>query len=39
VIAYGSHVDDEVFARARAAGIEALPRSRFFRDIAGLVAT
>jgi hypothetical protein len=38
VIGYGSHVDDELLARARDAGIEAMPRSRFFRDIAGLVA-
>ena len=34
VVGFGSHVDDELLARARAAGIEAMPRSRFFRDIA-----
>jgi hypothetical protein len=38
VVGYGSHVDDELLTRARAAGIEAMPRSRFFRDIAGLLA-
>jgi hypothetical protein len=38
VIGFGSHVDDELLARARAAGIDAMPRSRFFRDIAGVLA-
>ena len=38
VIGYGSHVDDDLLTRARAAGIDAMPRSRFFRDIAGLVS-
>ena len=34
VIAYGSHVDDERLAAARAAGAEAMPRSVFFRRLA-----
>lgn len=34
VIAYGSHVDDEVLGAARSAGAEALPRSVFFRRLA-----
>lgn len=38
VIGYGSHVDDELLVRARTAGIEAMPRSRFFRDIAALLS-
>jgi hypothetical protein len=38
VVGFGSHVDEELFARARAAGIDAMPRSRFFRDIAGALA-
>ena len=33
VIAYGSHVADDVLAAARAAGAEAMPRSRFFRRL------
>ena len=37
VIGYGSHVDDELLSRARAAGIDAMPRSRFFRDVAAVV--
>jgi hypothetical protein len=32
VIGYGPHVDAELLAAATAAGAEALPRSRFFRD-------
>ena len=38
VIGYGSHVDDALLAGARVAGIDAMPRSRFFRDIAGVIA-
>ena len=34
VIAYGSHVDEETLAAARAAGAEAMPRSVFFRRLA-----
>lgn len=34
VIAFGSHVDEEVLAAATAAGAEALPRSVFFRRLA-----
>ena len=34
VIAYGSHVDEERLAAARAAGAEAMPRSVFFRRLA-----
>jgi hypothetical protein len=33
VIAYGSHVDEETLASARAAGAEAMPRSVFFRRL------
>lgn len=33
VIAYGSHVDDDVLAAATQAGAEALPRSVFFRRL------
>ncbi len=39
VVAYGSHVDTAMLDAARAAGCaEVLPRSKFFRDIAGLLA-
>jgi len=39
VVAYGSHVDTGMLDTARAAGCaEVLPRSKFFRDIAGLLA-
>jgi hypothetical protein len=38
VIGFGSHVDAETLDRARAAGIEAMPRSRFFRDIAAVLS-
>ena len=31
-IAYGPHVATDVLAAATAAGAEAVPRSRFFRD-------
>jgi hypothetical protein len=37
VIGYGSHIDDELLTRARAAGIDAMPRSRFFRDVAAVL--
>ncbi|WP_436794900.1 hypothetical protein [Actinospongicola halichondriae] len=33
VIAYGSHVDDEVLSDAAARGAEAMPRSLFFRRL------
>ena len=33
VVAFGSHVDDEVLNAAQAAGAEALPRSVFFRRL------
>jgi hypothetical protein len=32
VVGYGPHVDTELLAAATAAGVEAVPRSRFFRD-------
>jgi hypothetical protein len=39
VVAYGSHVDKALLARAEAAGCsEVLPRSQFFKDPAGLLA-
>jgi hypothetical protein len=39
VIAYGSHVDKALLDRARAAGCdEVLPRSKFFANVAALVA-
>ncbi len=31
VVGFAPHVDDALLARARAAGVEALPRSTFFR--------
>ena len=33
VIGFGPHVDDELLARATAAGVEAIPRSVFFRRL------
>ena len=33
VVGYGPHVDGDLLALATAAGIEAVPRSRFFRDV------
>ena len=33
VIAYGSHVDEEVLAAARGLGATAMPRSLFFRRL------
>ena len=38
VVAFAPHVDDEVFAAARALGVEVLPRSRFFRDVPAALA-
>ena len=37
VVGYYSHVDHELGQRARAAGVEALPRGRFWRELPGLV--
>jgi DNA-binding NarL/FixJ family response regulator len=40
IVAFGSHVDDEAFARARDAGADVvLPRSRFFRDPAAAITS
>lgn len=36
VIGFASHVDDELLNSAAAAGIEALPRSRFFKRVGEL---
>ena len=33
IIGFGSHVDEEQLAAAQAVGIEALPRSVFFRRL------
>ncbi|MCU1487313.1 MAG: hypothetical protein JWN67_4059 [Actinomycetia bacterium] len=33
VVGYGPHVEGELLAAATAAGVEAVPRSRFFRDL------
>lgn len=33
VVGYGPHVEGELLAAATAAGAEAVPRSRFFRDV------
>ena len=38
VIGYGSHVDGATLERAGAAGCEAMPRSRFFRNLGDLLA-
>lgn len=39
VVAFGSHVDDDALAAARAAGADAvMARSRFFADPAGAVS-
>jgi hypothetical protein len=39
IVAFGSHVDADGLAAARAAGADAaLPRSRFFRDIPAAIA-
>jgi hypothetical protein len=38
VVAFGSHVDTELLAAARATGAEVLPRSRFFADPSSFVS-
>lgn len=38
VVGYASHVDRDLVARAEALGVEVHPRSRFFGDIADLLA-
>ena len=38
VVAYFSHVDTDLGERARQAGVEALPRGRFWRELPTLVA-
>lgn len=38
VIGFASHVDDATLERASAAGVEAYPRSVFFRRLAGWLA-
>ena len=38
LVGYYSHVDQELGQRARAAGVDALPRGRFWRELPGLVA-
>ena len=38
VIGFAPHVDEDALARAEAAGVEALPRSVFFRRIQDLTA-
>ena len=38
VVGFGPHVDGELLAAATAAGVEAVPRSRFFRDPAAFLA-
>jgi len=39
IVCYGSHVDEDAAAAARAAGADAvMPRSRFFRDPAAAMA-
>jgi len=39
VVGYGPHVEGELLAAATAAGVEAVPRSRFFRDVAPYIST
>jgi hypothetical protein len=39
VVGYGPHVDAELLAAASAAGVEAVPRSRFFRDMMPFITT
>lgn len=39
VIGYGPHVAVELLALATAAGAEAVPRSRFFRDVEAFIGT
>lgn len=38
VVAFFSHVDEGAGRRAREAGLEALPRGRFWRELPGIVA-
>jgi DNA-binding response OmpR family regulator len=38
VIGYFSHVDEELGRRARAEGVEALPRGRFWRELPSILA-
>ena len=38
VIGYFSHVDEELGRKARAQGIEALPRGRFWRELPAILA-
>jgi hypothetical protein len=37
VLGFYSHVDEQMAEKARAAGIDAYPRSRFWREAAGLL--
>lgn len=39
VVGYGPHVDAELLAAAVAAGAEAVPRSRFFREVQPFITT
>jgi CheY-like chemotaxis protein len=39
VIGYFSHVDEELGRRARAEGVEALPRGRFWRELPAILAS
>ena len=39
VVGFAPHVDDAVLAQAAAAGVEALPRSRFFTRVRALAGT
>jgi DNA-binding response OmpR family regulator len=39
VIGYFSHVDEELGRRARAEGLEALPRGRFWRELPEILAS
>lgn len=38
VVGYGSHVDRATLEQAEATGCEAMPRSRFFRNLGDLLA-
>jgi DNA-binding response OmpR family regulator len=38
VIGYFSHVDEELGKKARAEGVEALPRGRFWRELPSILA-
>jgi hypothetical protein len=39
VVGYFSHVDEELGRRARAEGLEALPRGRFWRELPAILAS